>query len=721
MEHLVAYNITAIDKITPVYSRLIAMSQKLSGNNAAIKSTTEGVGSSVNKLTESAVKTQGVINTNAAKIANSASGITKLNQAYERMSSLGVQRFGRVKKSASETNSEIAKQLPIIDRLKNKLTSYERKALGVGNSIKKGFGSVVNYLGPVGTTIGGIFAFSQMKQGFDQVTNAASDLNESTNKSKEIFGGSFKAIKSFSDGAAKSIGMSKAQALGAASSFGQLFGNLGFGEQKTAKFSESTVRLAADLASFNNMNMDDSLQALMATLKGETEPAMRFGVLLNDMTVKQKAFDLGLIKSTKEAMTPAIKTQAIYGLVLEQTKKAQGDFARTSQDVANKTRILEAAQVDLQAKIGSGLLPIKLKLVNVMISAVDWISKNSERLLTYGRTALWVGGALLGLYGAARTILFAKHYYLTVAKAMMVLRKSTLVTAVAQKALALGQTLAMLATNGMARALVLAKIKMIAFNIVANLNPFVWIGTAIVGVIMLIKHWDKVKVWLSKFWDWFKNIMSKVATWAVNNHPMMWMVNIIDKVFPGFKQKLTEAFDWIKDAFGKLGQWIFDKVIGPIGRFFKAAATEYSKDFQPKVKQPQFAKPFQFDAVARVQTDNKFAGMTSFLKPGQKTDTKAGAPATDPYYGGILNDLSAGGSKGPGGNNSKDKTSSVGDSVSGLVQAGGKEVKNITIRIENLVKQMDFNVSKTIRETSGQMKEEVVKALLTAVNDVNYQ
>ncbi len=47
----------------------------------------------------------------------------------------------------------------------------------------------------------------------------------------------------------------------------------------------------------------------------------------------------------------------------------------------------------------------------------------------------------------------------------------------------------------------------------------------------------------------------------------------------------------LKDAFGKLGQWIFDKVIGPIGRFFKAAATEYSKDFQPTGKSSQRTSP----------------------------------------------------------------------------------------------------------------------------------
>jgi hypothetical protein len=716
MEHLVSYNITAIDRITPVYSRLIAMSQKLSGNNAAIKSTTEGVGASVNKLTESAVKTQGVINTNAAKIANSAAGITKLNQAYERMSSMGVQRFGRVKKSASETNAEIARQLPIIDRLKNKLTSYERKALGVGNSIKKGFGSVVNYLGPVGATIGGVFAFSQMKQGFDVLTTAASNLNESTNKAKVVFGNNFAQIDKFSNTSAKALGISKQQALETTATFGTMFKGMGMDVNESTKLSQFITTLSSDVASINNLTTEDAIGAMMSGIRGEMEPLTRIGVVLNDATIKEKAFSMGLIKSTKEAMTPAIKTRAILAAIIERTTDAQGDRARTINDEASQTRTLIAMQADLQAKIGSGLLPIKLALVNTMIKSVEWISKNSERLISWGKTAIWVGGTLLGLYGAARTILFARHYYLTVAKALMIMRKSTLLTAVAQKALALGQTLSMLATNGVARSLVIAKLRMIAFNVVARLSPFGWIALAITGIVLLIKHWDKVKVWLSKFWDWFKNIMSKVASWVVNNHPMMWMVNIIDKVFPGFKQKLTEAFDWIKDAFGKLGQWIFDKVIGPIGRFFKAAATEYSKDFQPKVKQPQFAKPFQFDAVARVQTDKNFTGVTSFLYPGQKSSKNN----QENIYDGTLKDLYAGGSNPPG-DNSKDKTSTVGDSVSGLVQAGGKEVKNITIRIENLVKQMDFNVSKTIRETSGQMKEEVVKALLTAVNDVNYQ
>lgn len=716
MEHLVAYNITAIDKITPVYSRLIALSQKLSGNNAAIKSTTEGVGASVNKLTESAVKTQGVINTNAAKIANSAAGITKLNQAYDRMSSLGVQRFGRVKKSASETNAEIARQLPIIDRLKNKLTSYERKALGVGNSIKKGFGSVVNYLGPVGATIGGVFAFSQMKQGFDQMTLAASDLNEAKNQAQVVLGNSFGTIQKLANDSASALGLSSEKTYSLASNLAGLLKNMGYSQGEATKYSESLLKLGADMASLGNTSVQEAVESISSGLKGESEPLNKYRVILNETRLKQEALSAGIIKNVKGPLTIQQKAQATMIALFKDTADAQGDWNKTKNEAAGLDKQFLSNQINLQAQLGQKLLPIKMKFTQIMIKSVEWISKNSERLISWGKTAIWVGGALLGLYGAARTILFARHYYLTVAKAMMVLRKSTLLTAIVQKALALGQSLASIATNLLGKSLIWAKIKMIAFNAVSGLNPFLWIPMALIGIAMLIKHWDKVKVWLSKFWDWFKNSMSKLASWTQNINPMMWMVNIIDKVFPGFKQKLNEVFEWIKEAFSKLGQWIFDKVIGPIGRFFKQAATEYSKDFQPKVKQPQFAKPFQFDAVARVQTDKNFAGMTSFLNPGQKSSKNN----QENIYDGTLKDLYAGGSNPPG-DNSKDKTSTVGDSVSGLVQAGGKEVKNITIRIENLVKQMDFNVTKTIRETSGQMKEEVVKALLTAVNDVNYQ
>lgn len=760
MEHLVQYKLDVIDRITPVYNRLIALSKSLTGNNAVVKSSAEGVSGTMNKLTETARKSMtavsagnaGIKETEAAlggvsnaydrmhkyavlrftrvkqaagetgqvirqqipaitatgnvaaktgesitstmqritaagkasskavagngpAINRSVNNLNRLNGAHDRMSRYAVLRFLRVKKAASDTHSEISRQLPIFDRLRAKLGSVERKALGVGSSIKRGLGGIVNYLGPVGAMIGSWFAVGQIKQTFDVLTQAASDLNESANKSKEVFGDSFKSIQEFAGKAAKTIGMSQSQTYEAAASFGNLFSNVGFGSQATAKLSESTVRLAADLASFNNMSMDESLQALMSTLKGETEPAMRFGVLLNEMTVKQKAFEMGLIKTTKGALTPAIKTQAIYGLVLEQSKKAQGDFARTSEDEANKTRILAAVQADLQAKLGQKLLPMKLKLTDIMIRAVEWISANTEKLMSYGRTALQVGGFLLGLYTAARTILSAKAYYLTVARALWHLRKSAVYTAIASKLLAAGQTMALLATNGMARGLVLAKLKMIAFNVVARLSPFGWIATAIGAIILIVKHWDKVKAY-----------MIALGKWIWDHHPFKWMIDLIDRVFPGFKDNLVKVFETVKTALIKVATWIYDKVIKPLFGWLADL----------------------LDIKIGVSAE------ANLPKGGDRGEMYRNRKEKECQYNydGVLGLMGGG---------TEQKGKSVSEGTETLVKGGNKEVKNINIRIDNLVRQMEFSVTKNIRETAGQMKDEVVKALLTAVNDVNYQ
>ena len=80
--------------------------------------------------------------------------------------------------------------------------------------------------------------------------------------------------------------------------------------------------------------------------------------MLNDATLKQKAMEMGMIKTTKDAITPQQKALASYQVILEQTSDAQGDFARTSDGLANQQRILTAQIEDLKAEIGEGFLPV---------------------------------------------------------------------------------------------------------------------------------------------------------------------------------------------------------------------------------------------------------------------------------------------------------------------------------------------------------------------------
>jgi hypothetical protein len=186
---------------------------------------------------------------------------------------------------------------------------------------------------------------------------AASDLSESTSKIGVVFGSASQQVLDFASNSASAFGQSKGQALEAAGTFGNLLRSLGLTEKASADMSTGFVGLASDLASFNNTDPAQALDALRAGLTGETEPLKQYGVNLNQANIEQEAMRLGLNKSGGD-LTAAAKAQAAYSLIMQQTTLAQGDFARTSGGLANQQRILASQFTDLQANIGGLFVPV---------------------------------------------------------------------------------------------------------------------------------------------------------------------------------------------------------------------------------------------------------------------------------------------------------------------------------------------------------------------------
>lgn len=210
----------------------------------------------------------------------------------------------------------------------------------------------------VGLSVGGMGA------ALKTAVSSASDVSESLSKNQVLFGKYTKGVEKFAATSATSFGISKRAALEYTGVFGNLFTALGVSGKESAKFSTSLTKLAADMASFNNTSIEDALESIRAGLVGETEPLRKFGVNLNDATLRQKAMALGLTNTTKNVLTPYQKAMASQALIVEQTKKAHGDFHRTQGGLANQTRILSARMGDLQATVGTALLPTITKGAN---------------------------------------------------------------------------------------------------------------------------------------------------------------------------------------------------------------------------------------------------------------------------------------------------------------------------------------------------------------------
>jgi hypothetical protein len=259
-------------------------------------------------------------------------------------------------------------------------STFDDTGLNKAQQALKGIGGPAGKLGNIlkASVVPGLIAAAGsvlvFTKGLMPAIQAASDLQENTSKIGVIFGDAGKAVTDFAKTAAREIGQSQNQVLAAAGTFGTFGKAAGLAGDQLATFTTDFITLSADLASFNNTTPDEAINAIGAALRGEAEPLRRFGVLLNDATLKAAALELG-IYSGSGALTAQQKILAAQKVIYEQTGDAQGDFARTSDGLANQQRILSAQFENVKTKIGELLLPVFSTLVKFLndevLPAVD--------------------------------------------------------------------------------------------------------------------------------------------------------------------------------------------------------------------------------------------------------------------------------------------------------------------------------------------------------------
>ncbi|MEI6448533.1 MAG: hypothetical protein WCP98_01115 [Actinomycetes bacterium] len=213
-----------------------------------------------------------------------------------------------------------------------------------------------------------MFASLPIAAGLGLAVMAASDLDESMNKVKVVFKDAAQQVVEFSKTSAETWAMSKQQALDSTATFGALLQSTGLSNDAIAEMSLTMTKTAADLSSLYNVPMADALEKLRAGLVGETEPLRTLGVMLDDATLRQVAFNKGLIESTSQVLPAGTRALAAYYAILADPAvvKAQGDLKNTSGELANQMRFLVANAKDLATSFGSVLIPVMRPLVNML-------------------------------------------------------------------------------------------------------------------------------------------------------------------------------------------------------------------------------------------------------------------------------------------------------------------------------------------------------------------
>ena len=277
---------------------------------------------------------------------------------------------------------------PIVSTFDNAGVRKATKAFDkLQGAAKASFGKIAGAAKVTATAVAGIGVVGVA--GALKAIDAASDLEEAISKAGVLFGDGADEVERFAEGAAKALGQSKQEAIDAAATFAIFGKSAGLAGDDLVGFSTDFVELASDLASFNNTSPQDAVDAIGAALRGESEPLRRYGVLLNDATLKAEALALGIYDG-EGALTAQQKVLAAEQAIYKQTADAQGDFARTSDGLANKQRILRAQLANVTTEIGSKLLPIALQIANFFAERVIPVIEGLSAAFSEGG----LGGAL---------------------------------------------------------------------------------------------------------------------------------------------------------------------------------------------------------------------------------------------------------------------------------------------------------------------------------------
>lgn len=187
--------------------------------------------------------------------------------------------------------------------------------------------------------------------------DAASRTQQAMGGLDAVFGSNADQMKAWAATSAETTGLSAAQYAEATAKIGAQLKNLGVPIDEAAAKSNDLVKLGADLAATYGGTTADAVDALGAALRGEADPAERYGLALSQTAIAAQMAKDGTKSLTGEAGKQA-KAATILAMATEQAGGAIGQFARESDSAAGSAQIAAAQWEDAKSSLGTALLPV---------------------------------------------------------------------------------------------------------------------------------------------------------------------------------------------------------------------------------------------------------------------------------------------------------------------------------------------------------------------------
>ena len=227
-------------------------------------------------------------------------------------------------------------------------------------TVGKNIGKVV---GGIGLGLGAAVA-SQIKPAID----AASDLEQQYGALESVFKDIAPAMQDFA-AQQYQIGLSTADAARSMTLLGSQLKGYGLPVDEAADKTKELTLLAADLAATFGGTTADAVASIGSLFRGEFDPIEKYGVAIKQSDINARLAAEGLDELEGQQLKMA-SAQTALTMLFEKTTDAQGQANREMDTAAARSERLKATFENLQAEIGSKLLPIFVEITTFIAEKI---------------------------------------------------------------------------------------------------------------------------------------------------------------------------------------------------------------------------------------------------------------------------------------------------------------------------------------------------------------
>lgn len=377
----------SITKVVDGIAKLANAGKRVGETVANLKKLGKGVMNLLKKLQNAPQ-----INSN---VANTIQGLGNLASSGSRISTVSDRASTSTKKLGNALSS-----------LKDKLKSAHKSSKGFVSSIGMFYAKfflVIRAVKKFGQAIGSaqdyIEEFNYFSVALDKVgKDSANQFKKAGYNSAEEYAGSFRkrfgklqkqltgydvdyntgdATNTFSH----NLGLDLTEVMNYNAAIAQITNSAGMLGETSIATSKALTMLSADWASLANLDTADVMQNFQSGLVGQSRALYKYGIDITSAGLAQTAMNHGVTESIKN-LSQQSKMQLRVLTMLEQSKVAYSDLAKTINSPNNQLRMLDAGFKKLALTLGSLFMPIVQKLypyMNAMVMVLQdfaqWVAK----------------------------------------------------------------------------------------------------------------------------------------------------------------------------------------------------------------------------------------------------------------------------------------------------------------------------------------------------------